>query len=41
MASLGAEEAEKVRRSHFADAIADYAKSRSSVKALFGKFEFV
>ena len=40
MASLGAEEAEKVRRSHLADVIADYAKFKSGVKALFGKFEF-
>ena len=40
MASLGAEEAEKVRRSHLADTIADYAKFKSSVEALFGKFEF-
>ena len=40
MASLGAEEAEKVRRSHVADAIADYAKFKSGVEALFGKFEF-
>ena len=29
MASLGAEEAENVRRSHLADAIADYAKLRA------------
>ena len=40
MASLGAEEAEKDRRSHLADAIADYAKIKSGVKALFGKFKF-
>ena len=40
MASLGAEEAKKVRSSHFADAIADYAKFKSGVEALFGKFEF-
>ena len=40
MASLGAEEAEKVRRSHLADVIADYAKFKSGVEALFGKFEF-
>ena len=38
MDSLGAEEAEKVRRSHLADAIADYAKFKSGVEALFGKF---
>ena len=40
MASLGAEKAEKVRRSHIADAIADYAKFKSGVEALFRKFEF-
>ena len=40
MASLGAEEAEKIRRSHLADTIADYAKFKSNVEALFGKFEF-
>ena len=40
MASLGAEEAEKVRRSHLADAIAYYAKFKSGVEALFGTFEF-
>ena len=40
MASLGAEEAEKVRRSHLADAIADYPKFKSGVETLFGKFEF-
>ena len=40
MASLGAEDAEKVRRSHFADVIADYAIFKSDVEALFGKFEF-
>ena len=40
MASLGAEEAEKVRRSHLADVIADYAKFKSGVEALFGTFEF-
>ena len=40
MASLGAEEAEKVRRSHLADAIADYAKFKSGVEAMFNKFEF-
>ena len=40
MASFGAEEAEKVRRSHLADAIADYPKFKSGVETLFGKFEF-
>ena len=38
--SLGAEMAEKVRRSHLADAITDYAKFKSGVEALFSKFEF-
>ena len=37
--SLGAETAEKVRRSHFADLIADYATFKSGVNALFGKFK--
>ena len=36
MASLGAEEAEKVRRSHLADAVADYLEFKSGVE----KFEF-
>ena len=40
MASLGAEETEKVRRSHLADAMADYPKFNSGVETLFGKFEF-
>ena len=40
MATLGAEEAEKVLRSHLADAIADYKKLKSGVEAPFGKFEF-
>ena len=40
MASLGAEEAEKVRRSHLADAIADYAIFKKGVESLFNKFEF-
>ena len=40
MASLGAEEAEKVRRSYLTDVIEDYAKFKDRVKALFGKFEF-
>ena len=40
MASLGAEEAEKIRGSHFADDIADYAKFKSGVEVLFGTFEF-
>ena len=39
MASLGAEEAEKVRRSHLADTIADYQNIKSGVDVLFGKFE--
>ena len=40
MASLGAEEAEKVKRSHHADTIADYVKFKSGVETLFEKFEF-
>ena len=36
MASLGAKKVEKVRRSQFADVIADYAKFKSDVEALFG-----
>ena len=40
MASLNAKNAEIVWRSHLANAIADYAKFKSSVEALFGKFEF-
>ena len=40
MASLGAEEAEKLRRSHLADAIADYSTFKKGVESLFGKFEF-
>ena len=40
MASLGAEQPEKVRCSHLADVIADYAKFKSGVEALFGTFEF-
>ena len=40
MASLNAEEAKKVWRLHLADVIADYAKFKSGVEALFGKFEF-
>ena len=40
MASLGAENAEKVRRSQFANAIADYATFKNGVESLFGKFEF-
>ena len=40
MALLGAEEEAKMRPSHLANAIADYAKFKSGVEALFGKFEF-
>ena len=39
-ASLGVEEAEKVRRFQLAGAIVDYPKFKSGVKTLFGKFEF-
>ena len=34
MASLGAEKAQKVRRSHLANAIADYVKFKSGVETL-------
>ena len=37
---LGSEEAEKVRRSHVADSVADYEKFREGVTTLFGRFEF-
>ena len=40
IALLNAEEAEKVQCWHLADAIADYAKFKSGVEALLGKFEF-
>ena len=40
MASLGAEKAETVLRSHLADSIADYQKFKSGVEAMFSKFEF-
>ena len=37
---LGSEEAEKVRRSHIADSIADYEKFRDGITTIFGRFEF-
>jgi hypothetical protein len=37
---LGSEEAEKVRRSHVADSVADYAKFRDGLTTIFGRFEF-
>ena len=40
LASLGAEKAAKVRRSHLADSIADFQKFKSGVEAMLGKFEF-
>ena len=40
MASLGEEDAEKVRRSDLGDAIANYEKFKIGVDALFGMFEF-
>ena len=40
LASLGTEEAEKVRRSHVAESVADYATFKKGVETLFGKFEF-
>ena len=36
---LGSEEAEKVRRSHIADAVADYCTFRKGLVSLFGRFE--
>ena len=40
LASLGNDEAEKVRRSHVADVVADYPLFKQSVETLFGKFKF-
>ena len=40
LASLGTDEAEKVRRSHVAEAVADYPVFKKNVETLFGKFEF-
>ena len=40
LASLGTKEAGKVRRSHVAEVVADYATFKKGVKTLFGKFEF-
>ena len=37
---LGSEEAEKVRRSHIADAVADYCTFREGLVSLVGRFEF-
>jgi hypothetical protein len=37
---LGSEEAEKVRRSHVADSVADYDKFRAGLTTIFGRFEF-
>ena len=37
---LGSEEAEKVRRSHVADSVADYEKFREGLTTIFGRFEF-
>ena len=37
---LGSEEAEKVRRSHVADSVAEYEKFRDGLVTLFGRFEF-
>ena len=37
---LGSEEAEKVRRSHVADSVADYEKFRDGLTTIFGRFEF-
>ena len=42
LASLGTEEAEKVRRSHLAESVADYRQQyvQNKVETFFGKFEF-
>ena len=40
LASLGTEEAEKVRRSHVAESVADYPTFKKGVETLFAKFEF-
>jgi hypothetical protein len=37
---LGSEEAEKVRRSHVVDSVADYSKFRDGLTTIFGRFEF-
>ncbi len=37
---LGSKEAEKVRRSHVADSVADYEKFREGLNTIFGRFEF-
>ena len=37
---LGSEEAEKVRRSHVADSVADYSRFRDGLITIFGRFEF-
>ena len=38
--SLGTDEAEKVRRSHVADNVADYLLFKQGIETLFKKFEF-
>ena len=40
LASLGSSESKKVRRSHVAESVADYAAFKKDVETLFGKFEF-
>ena len=40
LASLGTDEAAKVRRSHVAEAVANYPAFKTSVETLFEKFEF-
>ena len=40
LASLGTEKAEKVRRSHVAESVADYHTFKKGVETLFAKFEF-
>jgi hypothetical protein len=36
---LGSEKAEKVRRSHVADLVADYSKFRDGLTTILGRFE--
>ena len=40
LASLGTEEAEKVRQSHVAESVADYPTFKKGVETLFAKFKF-
>ena len=40
LASLATEKVEKIRRSHVAESVADYATFKKGVETLFRKFEF-